>query len=1440
MKTTWPWLLASLLLASSAAQAQFTFTTNNGAIAITGYSGAGGVVTIPGWINGRPVTSIAAGAISSMSRTAFTLTIPGTVTNIGDYAFESDYGLTRVYFEGNAPSVGSHVFIEDNLLGVSQTAYYLTGATGWSSTVGAGVPTQALPGITITAHPTSGPEPFAVSFTAAGVDSGGDAVINWNWDFGDGSASTAQNPSHTYTTSGTFVVALVQNSNSVPVAGATLSITVFPLGIAFTANPTNASESVAVSFSSASVDSGGNPITSWNWDFGDGSTSTAENPSHAYATPGTFSVSLIATTNLGLRLVGSGPSITVAPLTVSFVADPSSGSTPLTVNFTSASSDNDGHAITHWNWHFGDGSASTAQNPSHVYASPGTFSVALLATNNLGYAVLGSGSALVLALPPPKDQFSFITNNGAITIVSYTVSGGPVIIPSQINGLPVTSIQGYAISDLFGTGITLMIPPSVTSIGDYAFEFDYNISGAYFEGNAPSVGPHVFLSSGTTAYYFAGSTGWGSTLGAGIPTKELPAITVSASATNGLAPLPVSFTSAGVDSSGGAVTNWNWDFGDGSTSVAQSPSHTYIRSGTFSVVLVENGSNGFPVAGSVLPITVFPFSVPFTANPASGFVPLTANFTAAGVDNAGNPITSWNWDFGDGSASRSQNPSHTYTQSGTFSLALVATNNLGYTVFGSGLASILAMPTVQDLFTFKTNSDAISITSYRGASNTAIVPSSISGLPVTSIAGLAMDDLFNRPFTIVIPRSVTNIGAYAFQNDYALGGVYFEGDEPTVGAFCFVGDTAAQGYYFAGTTGWDRPIDLPTQQLPAIAVAANPTNGRAPLTVSFTAAGTDSAGRAVGNWNWDFGDGSTSTAQNPSHTYTNSGTFSILLSEDANGLPMAGSAFSITASSLALAFTANPSNGLEPLTVAFTSAGVDSGGNPITSRNWDFGDGSTSTAQNPSHIYTTSGTFSVSLTATNNLGLPVTGVGPSITVSSALLPVPHYTNFTALFSFAGTNGALPFAIPVLSGNTLYGTTAYSEAPRDGTVFSFNNANGVFLDLLHFPNLNPPNIFENYDGANPQARVILSGTKLYGTASTGGQAGFGNLFSLDTQTMKLISLHAFSAVIKNTNSDGANPQSALVLVGNTLYGTAPYGGSNGYGTVFSFNIANTNFTTLHTFTAGADGAFPLGDLIVSGNILYGTANAGGTHGYGTIFSLDLSGSSFTTLYSFSGTNDGAFPAHGALLLSGNTLYGTTGFGGSHGVGTNGFGTVFSLGIDGFAFKSLYSFTGGNDGASPGASLIISDQTLYGTAAGGGAAGNGTIYSLGSQGSNFTLLHSFSPTQGTNTINSDGAVPAPGLILSQNVLYGTATDGGTNGFGTLFALPFPGSPTAPIPLSIQLIPNYVVLSWDGAISSFSLQSAPTITGAFTSIPGATPPYTNNITDRQRFFRLITNPP
>lgn len=158
--------------------------------------------------------------------------------------------------------------------------------------------------------------------------------------------------------------------------------------------------------------------------------------------------------------------------------------------------------------------------------------------------------------------------------------------------------------------------------------------------------------------------------------------------------------------------------------------------------------------------------------------------------------------------------------------------------------------------------------------------------------------------------------------------------------------------------------------------------------------------------------------------------------------------------------------------------------------------------------------------------------------------------------------------------------------------------------------------------------------------------------------------------------------------------------------------------------------------------------------------------FTTVHNFTGGNDGANPEAG-LLFSGNTLYGT-----ASGGGISGNGTVFAINSDGTGFKVLHSFTGDSDGKDPQTGLILSGNTLYGVTTEGGSTDNGTVFAVNTDGKGFTVLHTFTGAFGTNT-NTDGALPMAGLVLSGNTLYGTAGSGGSATNGTVFAVNIDGT-------------------------------------------------------------------
>jgi uncharacterized repeat protein (TIGR03803 family) len=223
----------------------------------------------------------------------------------------------------------------------------------------------------------------------------------------------------------------------------------------YTANPTNGPAPLTVQFTSPSVDTGGNALNHWNWSFGDGLTSTVQNPSHVYASAGTFQPSFVASNSLGFIVYGSGLAITAVLPTVQYTARPTNGFVSLTVQFTSPGVDSNSNVITNWNWKFGDGLTSTAQNPLHVYTSAGTFQPSFVASNSLGFAVYGSGPAITVALPPPSVAIQPTNNSVAVTVgnnVIFAVSvvgAGPFSYQWQLNG---TNLPNGIITTVAGGG----------------------------------------------------------------------------------------------------------------------------------------------------------------------------------------------------------------------------------------------------------------------------------------------------------------------------------------------------------------------------------------------------------------------------------------------------------------------------------------------------------------------------------------------------------------------------------------------------------------------------------------------------------------------------------------------------------------------------------------------------------------------------------------------------------------------------------------------------------------------------------------------------------------------------------------------------------------------------------------------------------------------------
>jgi uncharacterized repeat protein (TIGR03803 family) len=300
------------------------------------------------------------------------------------------------------------------------------------------------------------------------------------------------------------------------------------------------------------------------------------------------------------------------------------------------------------------------------------------------------------------------------------------------------------------------------------------------------------------------------------------------------------------------------------------------------------------------------------------------------------------------------------------------------------------------------------------------------------------------------------------------------------------------------------------------------------------------------------------------------------------------------------------------------------------------------------------------------------------------------------------------------------------------------------------------------GANPYAGLIRdSAGDLYGTSATGGAENAGDVYKLET-TGKLVVLYSFTG-----GSDGSGPRGSVVFDSSgNLYGTTVYGGTWNAGVVFKLDTAR-QLTVLYSFTGGSDGAYPYSGVTLdsAGNI-YGTTAYGGTgqdnSGIGVVFMLNATGQ-FTVLHTFTGEPDGAYPYSGLVRDSAGNLYGTTYFG-----GTSNAGMVYKLDTSNNE-TTLYSFTGGADGANPYDSVLrTSAGNLYGTTFAGGAAGLGVIFKLNTANKE-TVLYSFAG-------GTDGANPFGGVIFdSTGNLYGTTIYGGTDRAGVVYKLSAAGTET-----------------------------------------------------------------
>lgn len=304
---------------------------------------------------------------------------------------------------------------------------------------------------------------------------------------------------------------------------------------------------------------------------------------------------------------------------------------------------------------------------------------------------------------------------------------------------------------------------------------------------------------------------------------------------------------------------------------------------------------------------------------------------------------------------------------------------------------------------------------------------------------------------------------------------------------------------------------------------------------------------------------------------------------------------------------------------------------------------------------------------------------------------------TLVYSFeGGAKGYDPNGNATIDPATgdFYGTTTFggnSVACRNGCGVLYRlAADGTYTVLRTFD--------VDTDGRYPAGQLVRDKrNNFYGITTSGGPSGAGTVFKYSA-TGRFKVLHAF------TGADGFSPQGRLLQdkAGN-LYGVTMQGGASNYGTVYKLTPKGI-LTTLYDFTGGADGGYPSGglDSDKAGNLCGATNLAGnGSAPFGTVFRLAPDGT-LTTLHTFTGGADGGFP-EGDILQSGGKLYGTTSGGGSSG----NFGVVYEVDAASGAETVLHTFAD-SDGANPEAGVTAHHGLLYGTASAGGAHGDGVVF------------------------------------------------------------------------------------------------------------------------------------
>ncbi|MEZ5243346.1 MAG: PKD domain-containing protein, partial [Microthrixaceae bacterium] len=612
-----------------------------------------------------------------------------------------------------------------------------------------------------------------------------------------------------------------------------------------------------------------------------------------------------------LVVAGCAPPTTGAntPPTASFTATPTSGVAPLTVGVDASASFDTGGSVATYAWNFGDGGTATGVTSTHEYTADGTFTITLT-----------------------------VTDNGGLTATTTrTVTVGVANVP------PVAIAGADATSGVAPLSVTFSSAGSADTDGTIAdYEWDFGDSSPVSHGDNPF---HTYTDPGIYTATLTVTDDDGATaqdsVTVTVNANQAPTVSASADVTTGKAPLPVAFTATASDVDG-TIASYNWNFGDSTNGSGATAAHTYAAAGNYTATVTVTDDKGATAAATVNVVVTAnqaPVAVA-SSNVTAGPAPLVVNFDATNSSDSDGTIASYLWNFGGGITSSSATASYTFPTQGTYPVTLTVTDDNGATDTDTISIEVGPTPNVPPTAAMTANPTS-------GKRNLTVAFNDTS----TDSDGT----ITTRSWNFGDGSPVVN-GA-ATSHTYTVAGTYT--------ATLTVTDNAG------ATASTTQTITVTPNQAPTAAASATPATVKEDKPVSFSSSGSADSDGTIASYLWDFKDGVTSTSANPTHTFADPGTYVVELTvtDDTGDSSAATTTVTVLANVAPTAvINAAPQTGARGMTVAFSSAGSTDGDGTIAGYSWNFGNGNSSTAENPSATYPNAGTFTATLTVTDDNG----------------------------------------------------------------------------------------------------------------------------------------------------------------------------------------------------------------------------------------------------------------------------------------------------------------------------------------------------------------------------------------------------------------------------------------------------------------------------------------